>query len=117
MDPHEKIIRTLFSTIDTNDWATLRELVTSDITYDRPGFPKIIGVDDLCDFYQEKRPIGNGVHELRSVVSDTLQGFCWGHFSGVSREGAALDELFADWFEFHDGRVRRRRTFFYRPAI
>ncbi|GAA0409450.1 hypothetical protein Acor_36510 [Acrocarpospora corrugata] len=117
MDTNEELIRRLFTAIDTSDWSALRSLVTADVVYDRPGFATIDGVDDLCDFYLKRRPIASGVHDLQSLMGDHHQGFCWGRFHGLSRQGAPLEELFADWFEFKDGRVHRRRTFFYRSAI
>lgn len=72
---------------------------------------------DLLAFYEHTRVIAGGTHHLESLLTDDKQGFCWGTFVGVSHSGATLSETFADWYEFDGDRVRRRRSFFYRPAI
>lgn len=114
---HDDLVHRLLTVIDRRDWRQLAGLVTEDVSYDRPGYPTINGVEELLHFYRHTRVIAGGTHRLESLLTDDKQGFCWGTFDGVSRSGEPLSETFADWYEFEAGRVRRRRSFFFRPAI
>jgi hypothetical protein len=42
---------------------------------------------------------------------------CWGHFSGISRDGAQLYERFSDIYVLKEGKILNRITHFFRPAI
>ncbi len=117
MNAHDELVRRFLSVIDARDWAELAALVTADVVYDRPGYRTLCGVDEFMDFYRNVRVIARGRHRLDSLLTDASTGFCWGHFDGADRAGEPITELFADWYRFEDGKVRERRTFFYRPAI
>lgn len=113
----DELIRTILRTIDAAAWNALEKLVTPDIVYDRPGYPTLRGVAAFINFYTHTRVVATGQHRLDSVLTDGRTGFCWGHFAGVTRDGQPISEVFADWYQFDSGRVSRRRTFFFRPAI
>lgn len=116
--PRDEVVRRLLTVVDLRDWPLLGTLVSEDVRYDRPGYPTITGVAELLRFYEHTRMIAGGEHRLDRLLTDETQGFCWGEFTGVSRGGEPLSEVFADWYEFTpDGRVRQRRSFFFRPAI
>lgn len=117
MQPNNELVRTVLTVIDARDWPRLATLITPDIVYDRPGYPTLCDAEELLHFYTHVRVVGQGRHRLDSLLTDERTGFCWGHFEGVTRDGAPIAEVFADWYEFADGRISRRRTFFYRPAI
>jgi uncharacterized protein len=117
MPAHDNLVRNILSIIDARDWPGLAALITPDIVYDRPGYPTLCGATDFMHFYTHVRMIADGRHRLDSLLTNELTGFCWGHFEGVTRGGHPIAEIFADWYEFENGRIRRRRTFFYRPAI
>lgn len=111
------LIPSLLSVIDRRDWDGLSALVTQDVVYHRPGCPPIEGVEAFVGFYRKRCIVSAGRHHVDRCVSGDGQGFCWGRFDGMSHAGVALNEIFADWYEFRGGRIARRRTFFYRPAI
>ncbi len=107
----------LFAAVDAREWERLDEFYTEDATYERPGFALLVGLCALTDFYANVRNIASGAHELGGtmVVDDTAA--CWGRFSGWSRDGRELDERFADVYELRDGKICKRTTFFFRPAV
>jgi ketosteroid isomerase-like protein len=111
------LIATLLTVIDRRDWAGLSDLVTDDVVYHRPGCPPIEGTDAFVGFYRRRCIVSAGRHHVDRCVSADGQGFCWGRFDGMSHAGVPLNEIFADWYEIRAGRIARRRTFFYRPAI
>lgn len=111
------LIRELFDRIDARDWSGLAQVLDPEIVYERPGYEAFRGIDRLLHFYEHERVIEHGEHMLTAVVMDGDHGACWGRFRGVSRTGETLDEAFADVYRFSDGKIRTRRSFFYRPAI
>jgi ketosteroid isomerase-like protein len=111
------LISSMLAVIDRRDWGDLVDLVTDDVVYHRPGCPPIEGVDAFVAFYRKRCIVASGRHAVDRCVEADGQGFVWGRFEGMSHSGVPLNEIFADWFEVRDGRVARRRTFFYRPAI
>lgn len=114
---NNELVHAVLTVIDAKDWSRLATLITPDIVYDRPGYPTLRGAADLLHFYRHTRVVADGRHHLDSLLTDERTGFCWGRFEGVTRAGEPIAEIFADWYEFQDGRISRRRTFFYRPAI
>ncbi|MEV0130681.1 nuclear transport factor 2 family protein [Dactylosporangium sp. NPDC050688] len=111
------LVSSLLAVIDRRDWGELAGLVTEDVVYHRPGCPPIEGVDAFVAFYRRRCIVASGRHAVERWVEGGGQVCCWGRFDGVSHSGVPLSEIFADWFEVRDGRVSRRRSFFYRPAI
>ena len=92
MADHDALVRKLYILIDLRTWPAMADLVTIDVTYDRPGYPTINGVADFLAFYEHTRVIAGGTHHLESLLTDDKQGFCWGTFVGVSHSGATLSE-------------------------
>lgn len=117
MSAHEELVRNFLTVIDAKNWAELATLVTPDVVYDRPGYRTLCGAAEFIDFYTHVRVIADGRHRLDSLLTNEQAGFCWGHFEGTNRDGEPIAEIFADWYQFDGGKVSRRRTFFYRPAI
>jgi len=109
--------RRMFSAIDAQQFDTLHEFFTSDVVYERPGYPPIRGLPALEHFYRNVRIIDSGCHDLWHVVGDPVAAACWGRFTGRSRQGDPLDERFADVYELRDGKIALRATHFYRAAI
>lgn len=116
-DETETLIRRLYEVIDGSRWDALQGLFVPDCTYERPGYQPLCGVDRLLDFSGRERIVASGEHRLEQVVGDAVHAATWGRFVGTSRDGRALDELFADVFQLRDGRIARRRTHFFRPAV
>ncbi|MFB9179595.1 nuclear transport factor 2 family protein [Dactylosporangium sucinum] len=113
----ERLMVELLAVVDAREWARLGGLVAPDVVYYRPGCAPIEGVEAFVGFYRRRWIVSAGRHDVDRCVAVGGQGFCWGRFGGVSHAGVPLREIFADWFEFRDGLVVRRRTFFYRPAV
>jgi ketosteroid isomerase-like protein len=113
----EIFIPRMFATIDARRWDALTEFFTSDAVYERPGYAPIIGFPALDHFYREVRVIGCGHHRVERMVEGRETAACWGRFVGASRDGKPLDERFADVYELRNGRIARRTSYFFRPAI
>jgi ketosteroid isomerase-like protein len=111
------LIGELFRAVDSSDWDGLARIFHGEIVYERPGYGPIVGVDRLLQFYQQERVIASGQHHIEQVVVDGSYGACWGRFKGVKKDGSGVDELFADVYTFDDGKIRVRRSHFYRPAV
>jgi uncharacterized protein len=111
------LVHDLFQAIDTRNFERLREICHPEITYERPGYEAFVGIERLLKFYREERVIASGEHHLTAVLVDDTHAACWGRFLGAHRNGSAIDVEFADTYEVEDGRIRRRKTFFYQPAV
>jgi ketosteroid isomerase-like protein len=105
----------MFVAIDACDWSALARLYAEDCTYERPGFAPISGLDALIHFYVEVRPIRSGRHEVRVFVEDADRVCAAGGFVGALRTGEAISLEFADLYTIRDGRIARRKTFFFTP--
>jgi len=115
--PKEKLIRDMFAAIDRREFDTLNEFFTADICYERPGYEPLHGLSELEHFYRHVRIIRDGRHEIEYVVLRSDAAACWGRFVGESHAGTELEERFADVYVLRDGRIARRTTHFFRPAI
>ncbi|HYH79206.1 MAG TPA: nuclear transport factor 2 family protein [Longimicrobium sp.] len=113
----DTIVHRLFDAIDTRSWERLPELFADEVVYERPGYEPFRGLGRLDHFYREERVIASGRHHLDGVVVGDTQAACWGRFVGVHRDGSAIDEGFADTYELEGGRIRHRKSFFFRPAV
>lgn len=113
----EALVTELFTIIDDARWDDLGRVFAEDCVYERPGYEPLHGQARLERFYRTERIIAAGRHEVLRIVSDLDSAACWGRFTGTSRDGAPLDEGFADTYTVRDGRITARRTYFYRPAI
>jgi ketosteroid isomerase-like protein len=111
------LVHDLFRAIDTRDFERLREICHPEVTYERPGYEAFVGIERLLKFYREERVIASGEHHLTAVLVDDTHAACWGRFLGVHRNGSDIDVEFADTYEVEDGRIRRRKSFFYVPAV
>ena len=107
----------LFHAIDTACWKDLPAFFHTDVVYERPGYAPIHGLNALLDFYSGTRIIARGKHSLDGGLREVGSAICWGHFNGVSKDGATLAERFADAYVLEGGLIRKRTTFFFRAAI
>ena len=113
----EKLITKLFNAVDTSDWASMLTVFCDDVVYERPGYPPITGIEQLLHFYKHVRIIAAGEHKLDHIVIDGDHGSCWGRFIGYGKDHAAIDELFSDVYTFEKGKIKQRRSYFFRSAI
>lgn len=114
----ENFVVELFRKIDARDWEALPSSFADDVVYERPGYPPLVGREAVMRFYRHERVIADGEHQLERVVLDDGGGACWGRLVGVHRDGSPLDERFADVYTLDEqGRIKTRRSYFFRPAI
>ena len=107
----------LFEAIDSSDWDKLTQLFHEDIVYERPGYQPFKGRDRVLQFYKNERIIASGKHHLDQIVVNDRTGACWGHFVGLLKNGKEVDERFADVYEYEDGKIKSRSSYFFRPAV
>jgi branched-chain amino acid aminotransferase len=112
-----EFIPRLFEAVDSRRWEDLKQFFSDEIVYERPGYPPLVGRTRVEKFYIEERVIVSGKHLLETVVMNGNSGACWGRFVGQHKNGAALDERFADCYTFQDGKIRTRKSYFFRPAV
>jgi ketosteroid isomerase-like protein len=116
-DAHTLVTR-MFEAIDARAWDRFEDIFQAEVAYFRPGYPPITGLTELVRFYDTERIIAGGEHQLETViVGESGQIASWGHFNGITRSGAEVTQDFSEIYDVVDGRVARRRTFFYCPAI
>ena len=114
----QNFVTELFRKIDSRDWEALPSSFAEDVVYERPGYDPLVGRDRVMKFYREERVIAGGEHRLERIVLDDGAGACWGRFVGVHKNGSALDEGFADVYTLDEqGRIKTRRSYFFRPAV
>lgn len=114
----ELIVTRMFDAIDRSDWQSFETMFSNDVTYHRPGYAEIRGLGLLLSFYRDVRIIASGRHDLkRIIVGQDGDLASWGHFTGVTRQGASVEEMFSEVYRVTDGKIHTRRTFFYRPAV
>ena len=112
------LIKHLFQIIDAQDWLAIRQVFAEQIVYDRPGYPRMIGIERVLYFYQHERVLRSGKHSLDHILVDNDRGSCWGWFVGHKKDGTPVEISFADAYDFDEpGRIRLRRSFFFQPAV
>jgi ketosteroid isomerase-like protein len=112
-----KQITELFQAIDTSNWEELNRLFHAEVVYERPGYEPFSGVERLLQFYKHERVLASGQHSLECIVTDENHAACWGRFVGLKKDGTPVNERFSDVYTFEDGRIRTRRSYFFRPAV
>lgn len=110
-------IRELYAIVDERRWDELDRVFDAAIVYERPGYAPFEGLARVRRFYERERVIADGRHHLSSALAIGDEGASCGAFIGVDRSGARLEEQFAEFFRFRDGKIVARKTFFFRPAI
>lgn len=111
------VITELFRAIDSDDWDTLQAIFHPNIVYERPGYLSFTGIERLLQFYREERILAAGNHYIDHIVIDNDYGACWGRFIGIKKDGSPADELFTDVYSFEQGKIKTRRSYFFRPAV
>lgn len=112
-----QMIEAMFQAIDAREWKQLTQFFDADAVYERPGYAPFVGFERLLQFYRDERAVKDGKHFIEHVVVDGECATCWGRFEGVLKDGSHVSERFADVYTLAGGKVRTRRTHFYRPAM
>jgi ketosteroid isomerase-like protein len=112
----ETLVRHYYDLVDANDVAELVALFQPEATYCRPGYPALVGHDDIREFYAHTRKFRSGNHHLTAVLDTGGRVAVHGEFHGELHDGTAMDLRFADFFEIaDDGRFSRRDTYYFAP--
>jgi ketosteroid isomerase-like protein len=111
------LIARLFRCVDARAWDALTKVFAHNIVYERPGYPPLLGFQEVLHFYRELRVVASGEHHLHDIIIDEDRGACWGRFVGQHKDGSAIEEGFADVYTFKAGKITTRRTYFFRPAL
>ncbi|BAZ23341.1 hypothetical protein NIES4073_42290 [Kalymmatonema gypsitolerans NIES-4073] len=114
---YSALVTELFRAVDSSHWEALADIFHSNIIYERPGYNPFVGIERLLKFYQMERIIASGKHYIEHITIDDSYGACWGRFLGMSKDGCEIDELFADVYSFEKGKIKTRKTHFFRPAV
>ena len=70
MDRRHALVEQLFECIDARRWDALPQFFVPDVAYERPGYERLVGLDQLLDFYRSVRVIASGTHILEEIVCD-----------------------------------------------
>lgn len=112
-----RFVEAMFAAIDGRTFDDLPRFFDDAMTYERPGYEPLVGIDEILHFYRNVRVIASGNHRLEEVVWEDGRAACWGRFVGQHKNGSAIDERFADVYTFADGKIATRRSYFFRPAV
>jgi len=110
-------IRHLFEIVDARRWDDLDQVFHADVVYERPGYEALVGFAAVSDFYRNRRVIARGGHTMEGMAMEGDRGACWGRYVGAKHDGTPIDERWADVYSFADGKIRTRRSYFFRPAV
>ena len=113
-----ELVARLFGVIDGARFDDLATVFAAEAVYERPGYEPLQGLPRIEHFYRHERVIGSGQHRVEDVTcSDQGSVISYGVFVGQSRDGAPLEERFADVYRVQGEKIVRRTTYFFRPAI
>ena len=64
-----ELVKRYYSTVDAGDAGATSALFAADASYDRPGYPTMVG-QQITDFYHGERVIDSGAHSLQEIIVD-----------------------------------------------
>ena len=112
-----ELVERYYTTVDAGDPVATSALFAADASYDRPGYPTMVG-QQITDFYLGARVIESGAHELTEILVDRSHAASRGIFAGRLKDGSETRVGFSDFFRFDDdGLIAERTTYFYAPAV
>jgi hypothetical protein len=112
------LVLTMFAAIDGSRWDDFPAIFGENVTYSRPGYQPISGLDRLLRFYRSERIIASGRHVLhRIIIGHAGHLASWGDFAGTKKCGEEVGETFSEIYTVVGGKIQERRTFFFRPAV
>ena len=107
----------LYEIVDACEWEGLRTVFCPEVIYERPGYPKIQGIEDLISFYARTRVIASGRHAVSDMAVEGSKAAVWGEFSGLGRDGKSKEARFVDVLYFEQDVIAHRITHFYQPCL
>lgn len=111
------IIMQYFNIVDERKFDDLSLVFHHDIVYERPGYPPLVGLERTIAFYKHERILASGIHTVEGIISEGNTCVCWGKFIGTTHSKEAVDERFADLMIFSNDKIKKRTTYFFRPAV
>lgn len=112
-----ELVKRYYTTVDAGDADATSALFASDASYDRPGYPTMVG-SQIAAFYHGERVIESGSHALGEILVDGDRASSRGVFTGRLKDGTETSVGFADFFLFDtDGLIAERTTYFDRAAV
>src|SRR5699024_4033587 len=64
-----ELVKRYYTTVDAGDADATSALFAADASYDRPGYPTMVG-QQITDFYHGERVIDSGAHSLQEILVD-----------------------------------------------
>lgn len=117
MNDVTELARRYYTTVDAGDDDVTSALFAPDGTYDRPGYPTMVG-QQIADFYRGDRVIESGAHTLTEMIADGDRVATRGVFNGRLKDGSDSTVGFADFFRFDEaGLIAERTSYFYVGAV
>ncbi|MBE8146787.1 nuclear transport factor 2 family protein [Brevibacterium casei] len=112
-----ELVERYYTTVDAGDPVATAALFAADASYDRPGYPTMVG-QAITDFYLGERVIESGAHELGEILVEGTHAASRGVFAGRLKDGSETRVGFADFFRFDEqGLISERTTYFYQAAV
>ena len=115
IDPQVSSLEKYYRAIDDKDLATVYSLFSPKIVYQRGKGEPMKGIRQFRRFYEapEGRIIASGNHTNLEFASTPSHVEVHGHFSGVLKNGDAVEVDFIDRFKFNKkGKITTRVTTF-----
>lgn len=113
----DSLIRTMFKSIDCADWPSLATCLHPEVTYERPGYEPLAGRERVMRFYRHERAVTTGRHTVEGILVSHGEAAAWGVMSGVLTDGRQVTVRFAEIYQFAQGRIQRRRSYFFTPTV
>jgi ketosteroid isomerase-like protein len=114
--PHVTAVVDYYRRIDDGDVDGALGSFAAHARYDRPGYPTLVGVDAIRELYVDNPVVQGGRHQVEQVISSGSDVAVRGSFTGVTPDGTPLHVRFSDFWQFAEGWVVRRYTYFDVPV-
>src|SRR5699024_4041526 len=94
-----ELVKRYYTTVDAGDADATSALFAADASYDRPGYPTMVG-QQITDIYHGERVIDSGAHSLPEILVDGDRAPSRGVLHGRLLAGPETSVVFADFFLF-----------------
>lgn len=97
-----ELIDAYYRTVDTERFDRFRDVFRDDITYRYPGEPVMHGVEDVLEFFRERRTHSNSTHQVHRRLADDEVSVCEGSIEAEADDGSRVTADFVGVFEFDE---------------
>ncbi|GAB97339.1 ketosteroid isomerase-like protein [Kineosphaera limosa] len=113
-----RAVQGYYDALDADDMESVLEFFSGDVLYQRPGYQRMVGIDDVRRYYEQGRLIAPGRHVLRTLVVEGNNVAAHGEYEGDLKEGGRRTVGFAAFFVFDgNGRAAEHTTYFFTPSV